>query len=453
MYDQLLEWYVVSYFIAFAFRFVVVDQDSRGKHYRQTLFWSNSISSLIQIILLFPVFHDPSLFLGNFFSHAVMNYYKKNAPLCGEFDVHKHVDWDNRILVTPTKYSTHWQTPLEVQQLLRSYDVDVQTMVKPNDLSQTGQSHIRCDSLAIFVWFNAVNTSNSKGYYDSDDAQTFYAKIWGEDELHVGRHDLLTEEDLALLTTQQQIRRAEQYHEEELIQHVRAKCLPNDAAVEHPLRVVDMGCGYGGLMRRLYQEGLVWKATGCDISHRMCAQARQRNRALIGGATADDTIQILEQSYLQISVGNESTDVVISMDALLHVGPERQRMAIAEAARILRPGGWMIFSDIMQEEIVDADEMKPIYDRINLSKMGTVANYRSALTEHGFTNFTTDLHSENIATHYGKVLDVTKDKGRAIGLSETYLRKAEAGLHLWQTNSPGNIVWGILAAQKTNKVD
>ena len=30
------------------FRFVVVDQDSRGKHYRQTLFWSNSISSLIQ---------------------------------------------------------------------------------------------------------------------------------------------------------------------------------------------------------------------------------------------------------------------------------------------------------------------------------------------------------------------------------------------------------------------
>merc|ERR1712183_103846 len=153
-----------------------------------------------------------------------------------------------------------------------------------------------------------------------------------------------------------------------------------------------------------------------------------------------------EQSYLQMSIGDESTDVVVSMDALLHVGPERQKVAIQEAARILRPGGWMIFSDIMQEDVVRSpEEMKPIYDRINLSKMGTVSNYRQALESNGFTNFTVDLNSDNIATHYGKVLDVTKSKGTDIGLSETYLAKALAGLHLWQANSPGNIVWGIMA--------
>jgi sarcosine/dimethylglycine N-methyltransferase len=389
---------------------------------------------------------------GNFFSHAVMNYYKKNAQLCGEFEVHKHVDWDKRILVTPTNYSTHWQTPSEVQALLRSYDVDVPTMVKNDDLSKTGTAHIRSEALAIFVWFDRNSTSKAKGYYDSDDAQTFYSKIWGDNELHVGRYDLLTEEDKSTLTKQEQINRAEEYHELALVDHIRTRCLSKNT---HGLRVIDMGCGYGGLIRRLYKEGLVWKATGCDISHRMCAHARKRNAELLARDDGDEsTLEILPESFLQISVGNESADVVISVDALLHVGPERQRRAVAEAARILRPGGWMIFSDIMQEEVLASEEdMQPIYDRINLSKMGTISNYKAALEECGFTNISTDLHSENISTHYGHVLEVTQDKGKSIGLSESYLTSAMAGLKVWKEKSPGNIVWGIIAAQKTHKVD
>lgn len=392
---------------------------------------------------------------GNFFSHAVMNYYKANAPLCGEFDVHQHVDWERNILVSPTDYSTHWQTPLQVQQILRSYDVDVPLMVKTDDLSKTGSSHIRCDSLAIFVWFDRSNTSNAKGYYDSDDAQTFYAKIWGEDELHLGRYDLISAADKAAMTPQEQIRRAEELHELELVKHIKSKCLPDNKHNDnkHGLRLVDLGCGYGGLMRRLYKEGLVWKATGCDISHRMCNQARTRNAELLGNSN-DKTLEVLSESFLQLSVGDESADVVVSMDAMLHVGPERQRIAVAEAARMLRPGGWMIFSDIMEEEVVKSEsDMKPIYDRINLSKMGTVSNYHSALEECGFTNITTELYNENVAEHYERVLAVTQEQGASIGLSEAYQTKAEAGLKVWKEKSPGNIVWGIIAAQKTRKVD
>ena len=378
-----------------------------------------------------------------------MNYYKQNEPLCGAFNVHEHVDWDKRILVTPTNYATHWQTPLEVQQLLRSYDVDVSDIMKSNDLSKTGSSHIRCDSLAIFVWFDKSNTSNAKGYYDSDDAQNFYNKIWaGEDELfHVGRYDLLTSEEKNVFPIEQQIRRAEELHELELMNKIRHYCLPS-SETNFGLRVVDLGCGYGSLLRRLYKEGMIWKGTGVDISLKMCKEARKRNQIV----AASNTIEILEQSYLQISVGNESVDVVISMDSLLHVGPERQRAVIKEVYRMLRPGGWMIFSDIMQNDNADINEMQPIYDRINLSNMGTISNYKSALEENGFANFTTDLHSDNISKHYGHVLDITQKKGHEIGLSDTYIKKAEVGLKVWKENSPGNIVWGIIAAQKTNKI-
>jgi sarcosine/dimethylglycine N-methyltransferase len=381
---------------------------------------------------------------GNFFSHAVMNYYKNNAPLCGDFEVHAHVNWDDRILVTPTNYSTHWQTPSEVQLLLRSYDVDVSTMVGGGRPPLYGQPHIHCDGLAIFVWFDSTSTSHAKGYYDSDDAQTFYQQIWGENELHVGRFDLLTPQEVETLTLGEQIRRAEELHELELVRLIKS----HTPGADHSLRIVDLGCGYGGLLRRLWDMGLVWKGIGCDISHRMCVQARTRNRA----AGAHQDIDILEESYLQLSVPNESADLVLSMDALLHVGPDRQRQVMKEAGRILRPGGWIIFSDIMQEEIVDAELMQPIYDRINLSKMGTIQNYHDALTECGFANFSTELHSHNIPIQYGKILTELEQRGDEIGLSKLYQDKAKRGLQVWRDNSPGNIVWGFIAAQKTKKV-
>ena len=113
---------------------------------------------------------------GNFFSHAVLNYYKKNEDLCGKFDM-SHVDWEKRTLLTPTNYSTEWHTPHEVQQLLRAYDVDVPNI---EDEPKLGTSHINCDGLAIFIWYAQDSTSRAKGYYDSDDAQKFYSGIWGK---------------------------------------------------------------------------------------------------------------------------------------------------------------------------------------------------------------------------------------------------------------------------------
>lgn len=377
---------------------------------------------------------------GNFFSHAIMNYYKKNEDLCGSFDLKKHVDWEARTLVTPTKYCTEWHTPAEVQQLLRAYDVDV-TKVSPTVLP--GTDHLNCDGLSIFVWFSHASTSLAKGYYDSDDAQKFYNAIWGEETVHLGRYDLISDEDRASLSKHQQIAKAQDLHEQQFLNHVRAKF----AMAQDRLRVVDFGCGFGGLLRRMWESNLVWSAVGCDISSRMCAQARRLNQAL----GCDKDIEILEESYLDVSMPDESADLVISMDALLHVGPERQRRAIQEAARILRPGGWMIFTDIMQAESVDRNEMQPIYDRIHLSEMGTVSNYRSAMEEAGFSKFEQEMHSANVSSHYGTIHEVLMEKGDSVGLSAEYSRKMETGLRMWRDLAPKNIVWGFLMAQKTSK--
>lgn len=263
---------------------------------------------------------------GNFFSHAVMNYYKKNEPLCGKFDPLKDADWENRSLVTPEKqYCTEWHTPEEVRKILRAFDVDVDKSASNSVLH--GEDHMNCQGLAICVWFSMSSTSRAKDYYDSDDAQKFYSNIWGQETVHIGRYDMLTEEDKSM-PLQQQISKAQEYQEDEFAKLIKSK-FPN-----FKVRVLDMGCGYGGLLRRLWESDVVWSAIGCDIANKMCRQAQRLNADL----GCDKDITILEESYLDVSVADESVDLVTSMDALLHVGPENQHKAIAEAARVLRPG-------------------------------------------------------------------------------------------------------------------
>jgi sarcosine/dimethylglycine N-methyltransferase len=377
---------------------------------------------------------------GNFFSHAVMNYYKKNEKLCGAFKIHEHVDWEKRNLVTPTQYSTTWHFPHELQKILRGFDVDIDEIT--NEL-QIGEDHMNVDGLAIFGWFSNECTSSAKSYYDSDDAQKFYNDIWGQETVHIGRYDLLTDADKTL-SLHQQISKAQEHHEAEFIKLIQSK-FDNGK-----VRILDMGCGYGGLLRRLYESGCIWRATGCDISLKMCEQARRLNEEL----GCDKDITILEESYLDMSVADESVDLVISMDALLHVGPDGQRRAIKEAARVLRPGGFMIFSDIMQQETVDPKEMKPIYERIHLNKMGTVANYKDAMDVVGFRNFDfLQANSSNVSNHYGTVCKVLEEKGDAIGISPEYQEKMKSGLCTWRDLATKNIVWGFVVAQKCEKAD
>ena len=387
-----------------------------------------------------------SFWNGHFFSHAVMNFYHQNANLCGKFDF-SHVDFEGRALETPTGYQTHWMTPKEVQRLLRSYDVNISriSISSVGAEEHPGVDHINTAGLAIFAWFSSDCTSNSKSYYDSDDAQTFYSSIWGEETVHIGRYDLLTAEDKVRLTYSQQISKAEDLHEQEFVKRILSKFQVDQETPK--MRILDMGCGYGGLLRRLWKQGLVWRATGCDIAAKMCEKARLQNEQI----GADRDIAILEESYLSVSIPDESVDLVISMDALLHIGPQGHPAVAKEAYRCLRPGGWMIYCDIMEQELVDAAEMQPIYDRIHLSKLGTVSNYKTCLEQAGFTKFTFEPHSENVSSHYGTVRKVLLETGDSLPLSADFIARMSAGLATWEKLAPKNIVWGFMFAQKTEK--
>ena len=65
---------------------------------------------------------------------------------------------------------------------------------------------------------------------------------------------------------------------------------------------------------------MICTAAGCDISNQMCLQAHLLNQQR---GIDTDTVQIVEESFLQLSAINDSVDLVVSMDSLLQVGPDR----------------------------------------------------------------------------------------------------------------------------------
>ena len=87
------------------------------------------------------------------------------------------------------------------------------------------------------------------------------------------------------------------------------------------------------------------------------------NVALTKAAGLEGNIVIPgERSFFDTGVPDSSCDVVCSQDALLHAGSERHK-ALAEAARVLKPGGRMVFTDIMQSECADAKDLQEVRER------------------------------------------------------------------------------------------
>ena len=93
------------------------------------------------------------------------------------------------------------------------------------------------------------------------------------------------------------------------------------------MRVLDAGCGTGGLLANLRTGA--WR-TGVEISPDGIRLARTRGRA-----------PLVQGSVSSLPFADESFDAVVSIDVLCHAGVD-ERQAIAEAARVLKPGGRLL---------------------------------------------------------------------------------------------------------------
>jgi len=144
-------------------------------------------------------------------------------------------------------------------------------------------------------------------------------------------------------------------------------------------RVLDAGCGVGGVA--------VWLASmlgarvhGVNVQPEQLAVARVRARGLA------DCVSFAAQDYTQLGLRADAFDVVWGLESVCHC--EEKRDFLAEAYRVLRPGGRLMVADFFQTHERPTPEWQPRMrawlDGWAIPNLASVQGFGRALEELGF---------------------------------------------------------------------
>lgn len=290
---------------------------------------------------------------------------------------------------------------------------------KQNENEQEQKQHIESQSVEA-----------AHKYYNSDAADRFYATIWGGKDIHVGIYNYDGES----------IYDASHRANEEMVK--KAPKLTPDS------NVIDLGAAYGGFARYLADT------YGCQVACLNISEVQnQRNRDMTKEAGLDYLLEVVDGDFEDVPYSDGSFDVAFSQDSLLHSGDRGK--VFSEVSRILKDGGYFIFSDPMQKHDAPKSELQPVLDRIHLESMGSVELYKELAEKVGMETVAIDERPEHLVTHYSSVLrEIENRYDELVEVSDKdYIDRMREGLKHWIDNGQkGNLNWGFLVFRKKENV-
>lgn len=154
-------------------------------------------------------------------------------------------------------------------------------------------------------------------YYDH--TQVLYTHVWSSSGVHYGLWDTSTR------SREQAIRNLD-------------RCVAGELGLPAGSRLLDAGCGIGGTSVYLADE-FGFDVTGITLSEYQLGKARAR--ATSAGVESRSRFAIGD--YLETGFPDESFDGIIAIESSCYA--ESKPRFLAEAHRILRPGGTLVVSD------------------------------------------------------------------------------------------------------------
>jgi len=270
---------------------------------------------------------------------------------------------------------------------------------------------------------SAAVVATTKQYYDSEDADRFYERVWGGEDIHVGLYAGPSEETIAA---------ASRRTVETMAGHL--------APLRANMRVLDLGAGYGGSARYL-AESFGCHVTCLNLSERQ----NERNSMLCAESGLEKLVDVRHGSFEDLPFPDRSFDVVWSQDAFLHSG--RRRRVLEEATRVLDRSGRLIFTDPMQADDCPPGVLNEVYERIHLESMGSFAFYREVAMDLGLLDMGCIDLTSHLRTHYARVRSELERQRPALqgAVSDGYIERMLPGLTSWvDAADQGWLRWGIL---------
>ncbi len=135
-------------------------------------------------------------------------------------------------------------------------------------------------------------------------------------------------------------------------------------------RILDAGCGTGG--------NLVWiEGASSQMSRRRTGFGVDLSKDAMGFCQARNLARVARASVCALPYASESFDGVLSFDVIYHLGVASDQVALCEAARVLRPGGWALVRvpafDALQSEHDAAVHTRERYQLASLKERVSAA--------------------------------------------------------------------------------
>ncbi|QEV16619.1 SAM-dependent methyltransferase [Streptomyces alboniger] len=267
----------------------------------------------------------------------------------------------------------------------------------------------------------------ARDYYETSDVDTFYAYVWGGEDIHTGIYAHAGEAvaDASRRTV-------------ERVADKVADLLTPEA------RVLDMGSGYGGPARYL-------AATfGCPVTALNISETQNRHHRTVNTERGlDGLIDVVTESFQDVPFEDGRFDVVWSQEAFCH-SPDRAR-TLAEAVRALKPGGALAFTDLMADESASAQALRPVVSRLRVDGLATPDFYRRSLPGLGMSPVEFDDLSDQVGNHYVRLMEETHQREQELRtvISSDYVDTLLNSLSLWvDAAHRGQLRWGIFHCRR-----
>jgi SAM-dependent methyltransferase len=186
-------------------------------------------------------------------------------------------------------------------------------------------------------------------------------------------------------------------------------------------RVLDAGCGLGGPCRMLADE-FGCRVTGIDMSPEFIRTA-QKLTELVG---LQDQADFRVGNALDLPFADNSFDIVWTQHVQMNI--EDKLSFYAEACRVLKPGGHLVYYDIFKRPGKDVTYPVPWADSPDISHLQTIGHKDDILDRLPFERISIADHTEKAREFLVNALDNIEKQGPpAIGLNillgEATLRK------------------------------